>query len=387
MASIHSLFMAWVLIVVLASCGANSGSAGPAAQPGPLDASTLGSADAGAPGAAGDAPDSAQDSAPADDTAGAPEVTSPDDTEASPDVPTPSWLLPPCYRACDRVVSCAVDACEGWSWASAGQLFEPCFQACTGHVTDLVLSAPTCASALDAARPHVPVLDAQCAQSPCQQACKRLSDCTVEQCPSIGVVQGPGLEAGCYGGCTPQGAAWVLQAADCAALVDALSAGDPAFAASCGQGAVDGCAAPEQCDAWAQKLTGCMLEHCGAPVEPWADGVAQLVEAFCLTAPGCPPAADIASVLQPAVTCGGPALESIGPAPPFTAVCEGTVGATPAQATAACEALLACPATASLGPLPKCAAQLATLSDGAARIACLLGAAGCPQVYACLEGL
>lgn len=376
------------LVAILAVTGgcAASGSA-PSGEAPPADVPSIAAPDtgpgsdardAGSTGETGDAPSTAIEDALVDGAPG--DGASADDAAVS-----PAWELPPCYRACDRVVSCGVDACEGWTWATSGQLFEACFQACTGHLSDLVLGAAACTSVLDAARPHVALLDAGCPASSCPDGCARFADCTVQECPGVGAVQRASLDASCLTWCTAPTASWLLQPKDCADLVDAVSVNNPGFVSACGKSTV--CAEAAQCGPWAAKVAGCMVEHCAGNLDPWAASVEQLLAAFCSTPPDCPPPADVAALLSGAVTCDHPALAPLGPAPPFTALCDGSAGVTPAEATGACEALLACPATAGLGPPQKCAGQVAILPDAAVRIACLAAAPGCADVYACLEGL
>lgn len=296
------------------------------------------------------------------------------------------WPLPPCYRACDRVVACGVQACAGMDWVSAGVWFEACFGACDDGVAQELLAAPACHGVLAQTATLVPAFDEGCGQSSCDQACKLLAGCIVDECPLVGPAAEPVMAADCVNDCDPQATAWVLQSEGCAPLVEALSNNDPSFAEAC-HGSGGECAPPDLCAQYGAKLGGCIVEHCGAPAEPYATGLAQVIAGYCAGDPSCPSQASVEGALAPTVTCDTPGLDTIGHGPPFQDICEGTVGASPEQAQLACETLVACPGTDWLQSVDACMVLLATLEDAATRIGCLTAAPSCPAAYACLEGL
>lgn len=310
--------------------------------------------------------------------------------DTSPDVAPPQPFapeLPPCDRACDRVVRCAVDACTGFSWINAGGLVEGCLAACDPATADTLEAAGDCGAVLDVARSKSPGFDAACASDACASACDHFAGCLVEACPGITDAFGAQLEIDCQKTCTPVQAAQILAVEDCQTLAGYLRADSPEFAKTCA-GRVDRpvCAGMDLCGPYADKVTSCMQAHCGEPLEPWEAAVHALVLEHCLHGDDCPPASGVAQVLQPAVTCEVPPLAQVGPAPPFTALCDGSTPVTAAEMTAACEKIIACPGGDALVSAEVCAVLIAVRPDAADRAACLLDAEGCAAIYGCLEG-
>jgi len=321
-----------------------------------------------APDAPGDAAD-----APADlDTADAEE-------------PRPLWVLPPCYRACDRVTACGVAACQGYDWASAGLLFEACFQACDEAWAAGVLDQPACAGVEAAAAEALADYAAACTANPCGAACDAFAACVVTACEALDPGLAAGIASDCHAWCTPPSSAWMIET-PCADLVAALSEGDPGFAQAC-HGAPSTCAGPDLCQPWADKVTGCIVAHCGGHADAYRAGLVHLLATLCTSDPQCPAPADVQGGLNPAVTCDTPGFDTLGSEPPFTELCAGTVGVTPEQVGQACALLAGCPGAEWLGGVEGCSAFLVLASTAAQRTQCLIAAPDCTGAYACLEGL
>jgi hypothetical protein len=364
-------------VLLLAGCAASDPSPAIAPDAGTLaDVGGVGSPDAQLPGAPGD---SAVDAADADLAAGG-DAT---DGDAGPSDP---WALPPCYRACDRVVECGIPACEGHDWPTAGLLFEGCFQSCDDAWAGSALSAGGCSDVLAQATARIPDFAAHCDSHPCSGACETLSSCIVEECPGVDGAAAPSLKASCLETCGPQDAAWIDRAGGCGAIVSAIAGADPGFAAACYP---DGtaCADAATCESYGEKLAGCLVERCDGHADPYEQGLRTVLSGYCATDPKCPSEQSVTALLSPAVTCESPALAALGDNPPFAALCHGEVDATPDEVVAACEALMPCPGAEWLTSKELCMAFLVMVDGATERIACLTDAGACSAVYACLEGL
>ncbi len=305
--------------------------------------------------------------------------------------PPEVWVappLPPCDAACDRVVRCAVDGCEGFSWVNAGALTEQCLDTCGAGLSAEVEAAADCGAVLDAARTRMSGFEAACERDPCLEACEHFAGCITQECEAVGADFAVQMKLGCHQGCTPAQAEQILAVTSCETLVGYVEADSPDFAQQCHGPPPSGtCAGPELCEPYADKVAACMVDHCGDPMAPWEDGLRAALRSYCLEAADCPPPAAVAYVVSEAVTCDTAPLDEVGPAPPFTAMCEGTVGATAAELEAGCAKILACPGGEGLGSAEACSVLLAMQPGAGTRAACLLEAEGCPAVYACLEGL
>jgi len=311
--------------------------------------------------------------------------TPPDAAEIVDIVPPPAWVLPPCYRACDRVTACGVAACLGYDWASAGTLFESCYGACDEAWAAAVLAAPACPDVEAAAASAIADYTVACTTNPCDPACASFAACVVGVCEALE----PSLEADvasdCHAWCTPASSVWMVET-PCADLVTSLAQGDPVFSTAC-HGAATSCAGPELCEPWAAKVAGCIVAHCAGNADPYQDGLALLLGHLCQHDPKCPAVADVQAGLDPAVTCDTPGFDTLGRDAPFTALCDGTVGVTPAQVGQACELLATCPGAEWLGGPAGCGAFLVLTPSAPQRTECLLDAVDCTGAYACLEGL
>ncbi len=301
---------------------------------------------------------------------------------AVPDAATPA-TLPPCERACDRLVDCATAACDGFAWANAGGLAESCAAACDPNFAATLLDAPDCEATLIAVAGRRPDFAQRCADDPCAGACARLGDCIVERCPAIDATAGQQITADCRSNCDPAGAAWVEQVPTCGGLVDALAANDPNFQRAC-EGETPGCADAPACQAYAAKVSECLLLHCDGRADPYGEGLTQVLFDYCSQAADCPPRSAVLGIAAPEVGCDHPWLREIGPAPPFDGLCAERVPA--AEVLEACSAVVACPGTEGLGSPEICAVYVAIRPDAEAVTACVRAAADCAAVYPCLEG-
>jgi|GEM_PF-3417193 len=334
--------------------------------------------------AAGDAPGA--DAGPEIGTGDVPGTDAPADTSLASDVDAPpTWALPPCYRACDRVTACGVAACLGFDWGSAGILFEACFAVCDEPWALSVLAAPACADVEAAAAGAIADYAPSCTTNPCDPACASFAACVVGACEALAPSLEAGIASDCHAWCTPASSVWMFET-PCADLVTALGQGDPTFATAC-HGAATTCAGAELCEPWAAKVAGCIVAHCAGNVDPYRDGLELLLGNLCQHDPKCPSVADVQGGLSPAATCDSPGFDTLGHDEPFTALCDGTVGVTPAQVTGACELLSTCPGAEWLGGLAGCSAFLVLTPGAAQRTQCLEDAVDCTGAYACLEGL
>ena len=360
---------ALLLALLLPLACAPSGSPG---DPGPADAPA-------------DRPDAPADTpAPADALADAPDA--PADLPAADAAPEArDWTLPPCYRACDRLTACGVEACLGYDWAGAGGVFEACFTACDDAFAAAVLGAPGCPEARALSAAALADTWSRCDTNPCDPVCDAFAACLVDRCEALEEAHAPSLVSGCHDWCTAGAAAWV-QETPCPDLVEALSESDPAFAEGC-HGPVAPCPGPDLCDPWGVKLSGCVVAHCNGNADAYGPGLETLLSWVCQHDAQCGSAAEVQGVLAADVTCDGPALATLGHDAPFTGLCEGTLGVPSADVADACDPLAACPGAEWLGGIPGCMAFLAILHDVVPRVQCLRAAADCTAAYACLEGV
>lgn len=334
-----------------------------------------------APGAGPDAPETIAPDAPVPADAPA------DTLDASPEADADRWVLPPCYRACDRVVSCGLASCEAYGWASAGALFESCFGACDEGRAEQVLATGTCEDALDVARAWTEALAGDaCAATPCSLACGQLGECLVSECPGYSGQDPAAIAASCEGGCNPDDVAWVFSSIDCASLVGMIEQSDPVFAANC-RATPGVCPDAAACATYGSKSAACLSLHCGEPAAPFLDGVAEVIAQFCRTDKGCPSPEAVAVLNGPGQTCDSPAFAGLGDAPPFLRVCNGSPDVPLADLDAACARLFGCGAGQYLSSTQACVVFLTFISDAPLRAACLTAAPGCGEVWACLEGV
>lgn len=306
-----------------------------------------------------------------------------DGADGGPVVPT--WELPPCYRACDRITACGVEACAGYEWANAGTLFEGCFGGCDEGFAGEVLAAADCPAVLVSARLAWVEYDAGCTSNPCDAACEVFVACVVDVCEALEPALQGALASDCHAWCTPSASVW-LGETPCADLVAGLEQGDPSFGPAC-HGAPSVCPGADLCEPWGAKVAGCVVAHCDGHADTYEAGLALLLGGWCRQGADCPTEAEVQGMLAPEVTCESPGLDTLGHDEPFTALCEGTVGVTPAQVTEACALLAGCPGAEWLGGVDGCAAFLVVVPSASQRTQCLLDAVDCTGAYACLEGL
>ncbi len=322
--------------------------------------------------------------APALDSGGA--AARPHQATRGPEPVTAPISLPACDLAADRVVDCAVDACAGYDWTTAGHLATAWHAVCDGPLAAAALNAPSCPAVAEVAGSAVGDYQPLCESNPCTQGCQKLGACLVSECAAFAETLSDTVAADCADGCVPDDIAWVLAAETCADVVQPIAAANEQFAAACEGGSLE-CAAPDACDAYGAKISGCMVEHCDGHLDAWASGLTDIFTAFCSDPGACPDVDAVAFMTDPALTCDAPALVDVGKGPPFGGLCAGGGGVGPDEALAACEVVLACPGTDGAGSAAACAVWLAVREDAAQRAACLLATGGdCVAVWACLEG-
>ena len=321
---------------------------------------------------------------PADCGPGA-DAASTSDTAATPDI-APQWSLPVCHQACDRVVDCGVADCAGWDWAGAGVLWQACIDTCDPGFADKVATASACIDVRSLVQAARPAFAHSCSENPCKKACDKLAGCVVDVCPVIGSQSRVPIASDCQKKCNPQTTSAVLATTSCEQLITAIADNDANFKTAC-YGAPNKCPSAETCAPYAAKATTCVVAHCDGNADDWQVGIETVFANFCTQDAKCPTAQDVAWVLAATTTCETKGLDKLGTAPPFTAICAGTLGVTAAQARAACKKLLACPGLEGVGSVDRCMVLFAMRPDVKQRIACLQLAADCNAVYGCLEGL
>jgi hypothetical protein len=329
-------------------------------------------------------PDAGPDAQPNQGEQPAPDAGAPDCSPVEPVPEPPAPDLPPCERACDRATDCATDGCEGFAWTNAGGVAATCYAACDAGFADALLSAPGCPEVEQALGVAFAEYDALCASNPCDSACERLGSCVEAECPGFVAPAGQQIATDCASNCNPEDAAWVEQVESCGALVDAIAGGDPGFAQAC-QGDERVCPDAGLCDAYAEKVTGCFVAHCEPAAADFDEGLRGVFTAYCQSDPECPEVSTVESILSDEIDCDHPWLREVGPAPPFSDLCDGT---SPDfhSLVPGCEALMACPGAEGLGGVSQCAVFIALRPDGPRVAPCLVEAAGdCPAVFACLE--
>jgi len=360
-------------IVTLAACAGAQGSApdaGPSCPtPARADAPARSPADAG--------PDPLADAEPG------PEVVGIGDAAAArADAGGARWAPPPCTAACDRLVDCGVDACEGFEWTTAGGLDAACQAACDAAFLAAVAAAPDCRALLAGpAGAAVPLLAERCAANPCAPACAWVAECVVAECPAFEPSMEPLLAEDCTRTCDSDDLAGVT-AYPCPDLVAAIATADPAFATAC-RGAPAECADVALCDPYGARVAECLRATCGERVGPYEAGLRWAFAEFCRSTDPCAPAADVAAVLDPALTCAAPLFANLGTVAPFVGLCQGTNGVTPEAVRAACAEVLTCAGTSWLPDVDACMALVVLREDAAAVTGCVGVAAGCGQVFDC----
>ena len=276
-------------------------------------------------------------------------------------------------------------ACQGYDWASAGRLYQDCFTACDEAWAGSVLESPDCPSVLAGPVAGLAGFAATCASDPCQETCASLTACILSECPGVDPSWAPGIEGDCRNGCDAGTVATVAET-PCPDLIAAICDSDPAFEATCHPPPAT-CAEDAACGDWSDKLAECIVQHCAPNADAYRAGLEAVLGAYCRGDTDCPPATEVAAALDPSATCDSPGLDTLGHGAPFTALCEGTLGVTPAEVSAACGHLAPCPGAEWLGGVPGCMGFLALVDQAAQRVQCLAAVADCTGAYACLEGL
>ncbi len=304
--------------------------------------------------------------------------------DAAPPVADAGPILPPCERACDRVVDCATDACEGFNWTNAARLAHDCHGVCGGDFAEQMLAFGSCEEVGQGLAVSLPDYPQACETNPCFSACERLGRCVVQECPAIAAPADQQIANDCVGRCNPGDVAWIESAESCGAIVGAIADADPSFARNC-RGEEASCPPLEACEGYGEKATGCMLRHCEGNLDAHAEGLRQALTAYCHTDENCPDRLAIEALLEEEVGCDHPWLRELGPAPPFGEMCAGRVPPA-AELHGACEAFMACPGSEGLRTVALCGVFLALRADTFEATACMLAAEGCAEVYPCLEG-
>jgi hypothetical protein len=341
--------------------------------------------DSDSPGASGD--EAASDGDGGDDAGvdAAPDACAePDDAAPVTRPPPPLPELPACDRACDRVLDCGVDECQGFEWATSARLQEICDHNCDDPLAEALLAADDCDAVMEEMFDAVGSLEARCEEDPCAPACGRLAECIVSECPGIGDDAELQIAADCKQNCEAWEPDWVLRVGACDEVVGPIADNDPGFRAKCfGERE---CPAPGPCRDYAAKMTRCVLEHCEQGAEDYEAGLEAALFTFCRDDAKCPAEDDLDWLLSGRVTCDSPSLEDVGRAPPLDRVCPGP-GHLPADdAEVACERLLACPAMDWLDDLDVCMVYLALRGSAVEAAACIRQADACDARVACWEG-
>ncbi len=287
--------------------------------------------------------------------------------------------LPPCNLVCDRVLDCATETCVGIDWQTARLAQGLCDDACGAQLNAPVMAASDCAAVMAVVETAAPTLDMLCNEPPCVSACHQFALCTKQECERYANQTVEDIAMGCMGWCEDDSAGDILNVS-CETLISALDQNDPSFAAGC-HGST-GCADLPACTAYADKTTGCILEHCDASAADYEMGIHRVLIDYCATGEDCPSAEAIALINGDTITCDDPPLDATGPAAPFTLICAGTVGADYADLLAACDILTACGAAFADSHL--CAAYLAFEMGAGAKATCIDMAADCTGAFACL---
>lgn len=296
----------------------------------------------------------------------------------------PAPPLPACERACDRVVDCATDGCDGYDWTNAGRLTAECHGVCGGRFAEEMLSLGSCDEVSERLAFSLPGYPQACAENPCFTACRRLGRCIVQECAGFELPADQQIAADCASRCAPGDVAWIEGAGSCEEIVGAIADADPMFGRAC-RGDAPECATADVCDAYGEKVTTCMLAHCDGRLDAYAEGLQQVLSGYCHTDEACPDRMTVAAIISDDVGCDHPWLRDVGPAPPFGALCAGEVPPEE-EVRQACAALLACPGAEGLRNLELCAVFVALRGDVWDAVPCLLAAADCPGRFACLEG-
>ncbi len=294
----------------------------------------------------------------------------------------PDWVLPPIDRACDRVVSCGVDACAGWTWSSSGRLFEACSESCDEALTERIQAADDCDAVLAIARPAIAALDSSCDSDPCAPVCGHLAECIASECSDVDSTSIDAVESDCLRTCDPDETGWINQFPDCGSLIQAISDADANFAAFCHAAAPD-CPTEQACALFSEKAARCVVEHCGGDTASYEQGIRWMFDNYCVTTEPCIDAVFVTHVNDAAVDCEDPALASFGHDPPLTALCDGTLGVSVEQVRGVCEALLLCAGADWLPNVDVCSALLVTLDEPAAVVTCLERMRTCADRWTC----
>lgn len=295
-----------------------------------------------------------------------------------------AWALPPCETACDRFVDCAVWTCQGFDWATSGLIAGECHAACDDAFVAAVAAASDCDAVLEGPGAGVGVLGELCDENPCSLACGRLASCVVAECPALDApVEGP-IRDDCVRTCDPESISWISRYPTCADLVGTIAGADPGFAEAC-SGVATECADVADCEPYADRVTACLVETCGAAMAPYESGVRWAMAEFCRNAEPCASARDVALYLDPVSTCADPPFGDLGHNPPFAGICEGTSGVGADAVRAACDAVFACAGTEWLPDVEACMALVGLRDDAAALTGCVRAADGCGEVFGCFE--
>lgn len=287
--------------------------------------------------------------------------------------------LPACNLVCDRVLDCASANCAGIDWRTARLAQDLCDDACGAELNAPVMAAADCAAVMQVVQTAAPAVDVLCDAPPCETACQQFALCTKSKCTGYADQSVEGIRMGCMGWCDDDNAG-DLVSLTCDALVEALTKNDASFAASC-HGST-GCAEASACEVYADKTTGCILSHCAGNADAFEAGVHATLVEYCANADDCPAPESIALLTSDAIGCDDPPLDAVGPAAPFTTICDGTVGTSYASLLAACDTVMACGAMLASNEL--CATSLTFEAGAATKVACIAATNGCAEVFACL---
>ena len=288
-------------------------------------------------------------------------------------------MLSACERACDRVVDCAVNACQGADWRTAGEVNGACSDACDEQLAEAVLGESDCDGVFEMAVAAAPKIQQICDSDICETACDHFADCVIQECEAVVPANRGAYADSCIMWCDDENAGQLL-GADCVPLVESLQ-DEPAFAASCSEG--DVCAQPDDCAAYAKKVSGCLVDNCGVESEPFGPGLEQAFAANCDDPMECPSAGEAAYVNAETTTCDSDGLVDLPELPVFDGLCNPPPGATGPEVRAACEAIETCPFFVSLASVDLCMVSLAFDPDTPAFVTCLLAGADCTEQEAC----
>ncbi|MCP4601763.1 MAG: hypothetical protein GY847_14810 [Proteobacteria bacterium] len=295
-------------------------------------------------------------------------------------------LLPPCVKACDRIVECAVDVCDGIGWQTSGVAFSACKDDCSEEFAEQVLTATGCADQLELAKEQSSDFVRLCDASICDIACEHLSGCLVEECPNFDTDDVDGLFEDCASDCDDENAGEMLSGSCDDILI--MAEYDPFFEALC-MGDTD-CPGSDLCVRYAGKMGGCFIEHCNGNADPFLEGLTELFIGYCMDTnkedeEECPPISVVEYIVDDSVTCDSPTLENVGTEEPFDEMCDGTLGVEYDELKEACETLSNC--GFDLGSIDLCTILLSLSEEPPTIVTCIATSQNCTLAAVCLEDL